>query len=155
MKGKIAYGVKHPPKMTDKEEVEAFVRRAYFQVLGRHPDRGGLDSYTELIMQGKLKKEDLPGILRASPEWKQKFGEREKEKEKEKEKVKVHAPVEVTVQVTEAMLLEAFSKSKLYAEVIKPRLDVGRWVLESMGEEERKRFLKRFYAGEVRTLKDV
>jgi len=141
----IAYGVKHPPKMTEKEEVEAFVRRAYFDVLGRHPDRGGLDSYTGLIMRGELKKEDLHGLLRASPEWKQKFGE----------KVKVQAPVDVTVQVTEAMILEAFSRSKLYAEVIKPRLDVGRWVLEGMGEEERKRFLKRFYAGEVKTLKDV
>jgi len=51
-------------------EVRQYVEQCYMKVLGRHADELGKQSYTELIITGKIKREDLPDILRNSPEYK-------------------------------------------------------------------------------------
>lgn len=51
-----------------------YVEQCYLEVLGRHADQEGKENYTRLIQGGHIKKEDLPNILRSSPEWKERFG---------------------------------------------------------------------------------
>lgn len=65
-----------PPPEGSLGNVEQWVIRCYHKILGRHPDERGKKSYTQLILAGKVKKEQLPAILRSSPEWREKFGYR-------------------------------------------------------------------------------
>jgi len=64
------------PPMPKESEVEAWVTKCYFNILGRHPDEEGKRVYTENILTGRIRREDLPAILRNSPEWRQKFERR-------------------------------------------------------------------------------
>jgi len=141
---KIKYGLKHPPKMSEEDEIEAYIKSSYFQVLNRHPDRGGLEAYKKEILRGTIKKEDLPKILAASKE----YSEKKMLGEEEKEQVKVQIPVDVNVQLNEQIFREAMMKSETWNEVIKPRLDVGKFVLENIQDKEK--FLEKFYKGEVK-----
>ena len=68
--------IKTVPPMPKESEIEAYVTKCYFDVLGRHPDEKGKRAYTEHILAGRLRKEDLPKILMNSDEYKQKFGGR-------------------------------------------------------------------------------
>jgi len=68
--------IKTTPPMPKESEVEAWVTKCYFDVLGRHPDGEGKRVYTENILMGRIRREDLPAILRSSPEWRQKFERR-------------------------------------------------------------------------------
>jgi len=56
------------------EGIMRYVEQCYLQVLGRHADQGGKENYMRLIQEGKIRREDLPNILRSSPEWKERFG---------------------------------------------------------------------------------
>jgi len=51
---------KHPPHV--------YVAQQYHNILGREVDPSGFHTYSTLIALGKIKKEDLPRILRGSPE---------------------------------------------------------------------------------------
>jgi hypothetical protein len=113
----IAYGLKNPPKMTERDEIEAFVRREYFRVLGRHPDRNGLEYYTNLILSKNLQKEQLGAVLMASDEYKAKFPH---------ENVRIQLPVNVDISLTEENLTQALMQSKTYWNTIKPRLDLAK-----------------------------
>ncbi len=53
--------------------VEKFIGECYINILGRAVDRPGLQNYTELIMNEKMKLEELIDILKESNEYKQKF----------------------------------------------------------------------------------
>jgi hypothetical protein len=65
--------IKTVPPMPQESEVEAWVTKCYFDVLGRHPDGEGKKVYTNHILAGRIKKEDLPKILMQSEEYREKF----------------------------------------------------------------------------------
>jgi len=70
----ILYKIKHPPKLTPELEVEYYVIKCYREVLGREPDDEGRRYYTEAILTGKVKREELVPILMLSDEYKIKHG---------------------------------------------------------------------------------
>jgi len=57
-------------------EIEHYVTKCYVEVLRRQPDRWGLRTYVEHIKAGRIKKEELPQILRESEEYTRKFGDK-------------------------------------------------------------------------------
>lgn len=117
-------------------EVMRYVEQTYMEILGRHADQAGKEAYTNAILGGQLKREDLPEHLKRSPEYRQKVTPGEQ--------VKVQVPVSVDIHITEGIFLEALKKSKTYWEKIKPKMDIGGFVFDSLkGSEE---FLKWFYA---------
>ena len=120
----IKHGLEHPPKPDEKTETEIYVRKAYFQVLGRHPDRDGLDNYVKQIQDGKVSREALPSILMGSPEYKKKF----RPNEKEEEKMRIQLPIDVNITLSEEVLAKLLVQSKTFNEVFKPRMDVGRFI---------------------------
>jgi hypothetical protein len=69
----ILYKIKNPPKMTPEQEVEWYVISQYRYVLGREPDDAGRRHYTQAILEGKIRREDLSRILMMSDEYKEKF----------------------------------------------------------------------------------
>jgi len=65
--------IKKPPPMPKTAEIEAYVTKCYFEILGRHPDGPGKAFYTKAILEGKIPKEALPKILMQSKEYREKF----------------------------------------------------------------------------------
>lgn len=55
-------------------EIAGYVDLCYKRVLFRNADAGGLRSYSKLIEDGRLLREDLPKLLRGSSEWEKRFG---------------------------------------------------------------------------------
>ena len=51
-------------------ELETFVEDCYVAILGRPADDKGLKNYTQLINEGKIRKDQLQSILRSSEEYK-------------------------------------------------------------------------------------
>ena len=120
-------------------EVMRYVEQTYIEVLGRHADQAGKEAYSNAILTGQLKREDLPGLIKRSPEYLQKVpGER----------VKMQVPVSVDVHITEEIFLEAMKKSQTYWKIIKPKMDIGSFVLNSLNDapEGKEEFLNWFYA---------
>ena len=143
----IKYGVEHPPKLTPEDEVETYVRRCYFQVLGRHPDRGGLEYYKKAILEGKIRREDLPRILMASPEYREKMA-------LVTEKIRVNIPVDITVNLTEDVILQAIMKSRKWFTEVKPKYDLGKFILTSVSKPQE--LIRWFYLNkDTITLKDL
>lgn len=70
---KILDLIKTIPTITQESELENFVTQTYYQILGRHPDRTGLDNYVQKIMRKELKRHELADIFRNSLEHKEKF----------------------------------------------------------------------------------
>ena len=97
-------------------EVMRYVEQTYMKVLGRHADQEGKEAYTKAILTGQLRREDLPALLKRSPEYIQKVPS---------ERVKIQVPVSVDVHLTEEVFLEALKRSKTYWEIIKPKLDLA------------------------------
>jgi hypothetical protein len=62
-----------PPQFGSRAEVENYVTRCYFEVLGRAPDEGGKKHYVDAILKGEVKREDLPIIFFNSEEYREKF----------------------------------------------------------------------------------
>ena len=119
------------PSYGSPPEVMAYVEKCYLEVLGRHADDKGKEFYTQLILSGQIRREDLPKILMQSPEYREKFGEQ----------VKVQVPVDVNVSVSEDLFIKALMQSKTYWEKIKPAIDIGKFVIEHMGKD----FIEWFY----------
>jgi hypothetical protein len=69
----ILYKIKNPPKMAPEQEVEWYVISQYRYVLGREPDDAGRRHYAQAILEGRIRREDLPKILMMSEEYRQKF----------------------------------------------------------------------------------
>jgi len=63
-----------PPSKGSPPEVMAYVEQQYLEVLGRNADDKGKQAYTDAIIRGVFKREDLPGMLMGSQEYKQKHG---------------------------------------------------------------------------------
>lgn len=63
------------PSKGSPTEVMAYVEDQYLKILGRNADDVGKQHYTMAIVQGRIKREDLPKILKESEEYKQKHGD--------------------------------------------------------------------------------
>jgi len=61
-----------PPSSGSPPEVMCYVEEQYLAVLGRNADDAGKLTYTQAIIAGSIKREDLPTILKNSDEYKQK-----------------------------------------------------------------------------------
>lgn len=70
---KLLLLIKTVPEISKESELENFVTQTYYQILGRHPDRSGLDIYVQKIMNKELKRHELADIFRSSQEHKEKF----------------------------------------------------------------------------------
>jgi hypothetical protein len=131
--------LENPPKLTPEIEVENFVARMYFEMLGRHPDEEGKRQYVEALLSGRITKEQLPQILRQSPEYLQKIGA----PAGQVESVRMQVPVNVDVRISEGLFLEALQRSKTYWNTIKPQIDLGRFILGGLKRKDE--FLRWFY----------
>ena len=119
-------------------EVMRYVEETYQKILGRHAEVKGKTSYTEAILGGTMLREDLPTILKQSPEYKELSG-------KTVEQVKIHVPVQAQIALSEDLFLDAMRRSRTYWEQIKPVIDVGKHIQNGLSEEDWKEFLKYFY----------
>jgi len=63
-----------PPPIGTPSEVENYVTKCYFEILGRHPDEQGKNFYVNAILNGEIRRDDLPYIFLSSDEYRQKFG---------------------------------------------------------------------------------
>jgi len=54
--------------------IEAWVTKCYIDILERQPDEEGLRVYVDHIVKGRIRKKDLPEILRRSQEYRLRFG---------------------------------------------------------------------------------
>jgi len=122
----------------------SYVEQVFLEILGRHADQEGKEAYTRAILEGRLRREDLPMILRQSREYMEKVA-------RPMEEVRLQVPVNVDVRVSEDLFVQALMRSKTFWESIKPKLDLGRYLEEELGEEWMN-FQKWFYA-EKPTLK--
>jgi len=114
----VEFGLANPPKMTPEIEAENYVILCYFQVLGRHPDVEGKNSYTKAILEGRIKKEQLPQILMQSEEYAQK---------RFPEKIRVEVPVNVDVLLNDELFMQAFMRSTYWTETQK-RIDLAKFI---------------------------
>ena len=119
--------IDHPPVLSDSLEIENFVTRTYFEILGRHPDEEGRKVYTEMIKEGKMKREDLAKELMNSQEYKERRGGLEPV-----EQMLLKIPVDVSVNLTESLFVNALMRSNTFWTVIKPKLDAGGLFLRSL-----------------------
>lgn len=118
-------------------EVMRFVEEIYMQTLGRHADQYGKEAYTKAILDKTIKREDLPQLLKQSPEYMEKVGG-------PTERIKLQVPVSVDIKINEGLIVEAMSRSKTWEEKIKPKIDVGTF-LEAFLAEKYPRFIAWFY----------
>ena len=114
-----------------------YVEKCYLEILGRHADQEGKEAYTKAILEGRIRKEDLPDILRRSREYMEKEGIAP-------ERVRIQIPVNVDIGVTPEMFVEALRRSTVFWIEIKPLLDVGKFLKKHLGDEWRD-FEKWFY----------
>jgi len=126
-------------------EVMAYIEDQYMQVLGRHAEQEGKEYYGNAILEGRISREELPEILKRSLEYQQKVAE---PPSIQGETIRIPVPVNVDIQITEDIFLEALKKSNIYWQIIKPKIDIGGLVLDSLEPEEKEEFLKWFYEKE-------
>jgi len=107
-----------------------YVEKCYLEILGRHADQEGKEAYTKAILEGKIRKEDLPNILRRSREYMEREGIAP-------ERVRMQIPVNVDIGVTPEMFVEALRRSTTFWIDIKPLMDVGKFIKKQLGEEWR------------------
>lgn len=121
------------------QELVDHVKALYLRIVGEEMPEEDLKQLVSAIIQGKIKKENLPRVFEDY---------RIQVKPKGAEKVRVAVPVDVDVRVTEDLFERALLKSKLYWTKIKPRIDLGkaledivwdvpkfhRWFYDQVGE---------------------
>ncbi|MCW4049218.1 MAG: DUF4214 domain-containing protein [Candidatus Bathyarchaeota archaeon] len=126
-------------------ELMNYVEKTYIELLGRHADQAGKEYYTNAILEGLLRREDLPDIIKQSLEYQQKVAE---PPSIQGERIRIPVPVNVDLQITEGIFLEALKRSNVYWQGIKPKMDIGGFVFDSLEPEEKEEFLKWFYEKE-------
>lgn len=124
-------------------EVMRYVEQTYLKVLGRHADQAGKESYANAILEGLISREALPDMIRGSAEYQQRT-----RTQIQGERIRIPVPVNVDLQITEGIFLEALKRSSVYWLGIKPKMDIGGFVLDSLEPEEKEEFLKWFYEKE-------
>ena len=117
----VEYRLRNPPRLTPEEEVRAYIKKAYFDVLGRHPDEEGLEHYARAILEGRMRREDLPRVLAASREFRERWGV-----PTPVETTRVRVPVNVDIGLTEQVILRAITRSKLWREGLREQLELAR-----------------------------
>ena len=60
-----------PLSLNSHDELRAFVEQAYLSVIGRHAEEDSKEMYVKAIEEGKVKRDDLEGILKESKEFKE------------------------------------------------------------------------------------
>ena len=142
--------LENPPKMTPEIELENYVTRCYFEVLGRHPDEAGKREYIQALLDGRITREQLPAFLRQSPEFKQRFISGPMGPV---ESIPLQVPVDVNIRISENLFLEALKRSNIYWNIIKPKIDIGGFILGALRRKDD--FLKWFYSQEDLTAQAV
>jgi Domain of unknown function (DUF4214) len=127
----VAEGIKNPPKMTEKERVESVVRKTFFAVLNRHPDKAGLDNYTGQILSGALLEQNLVGALKGSDE----YVRDHPAPQPSQEAIKVPVTVEMNVKVDEGSMAAQWMQTRHYTGKWKPMLDVGSYITDNVSPE--------------------
>lgn len=61
-----------PPSKGSPPEVMAYVEKQYLKILCRNADDAGKQAYTKAILEGQIKREELPNILKNSEEYRMK-----------------------------------------------------------------------------------
>lgn len=150
-----------------KTEVTRYVEETYLKVLHRHADQEGKEVYAKAILEGRLTREALPLVLQQSLEYRERFlaqaqaprvapvrpPEVTPSPSMEVERMRVPVPVNVDIQLTETVLVEALRRSKIWWK-IKPRLDLGLWLEQNLGEEQWKKLTEWMYAHPSLTLQE-
>lgn len=99
--------IENPPVIEEGSdtEINGFVAKTYFEVLGRHPDAKGKALYVGKIKDGLVRREDLAGILKDSQEYREKFKDihRISENDKNTERFK-----DVKVDIKNLEMVEKF-----------------------------------------------
>ncbi len=134
----IAAGVSHPPQVDDDVRAERVVQSVYVEVLGRWPDSQGLESYKQLVLSRGLDAKGLAEVLKSSDEYRERRALVDSQK---KEDFRLEVPVKVDYQVTPEVLTKVFEQTKIYREVLKPRMDFGAFIEQETGPD----FFKEFY----------
>lgn len=91
-----------------------YVEQKYLEILGRHADQAGKEAYTEAIVSGKIKREDLENILKQSGEYKSRVGD----STDGIETIPIQFPVTVNVNIPPELIMEALKQSNTYREII-------------------------------------
>jgi len=133
--------IKSPPEMTGDIELENYIVRTYFQILGRHPDEEGKTHYMRQIKAGVMQREMLAHILMQSPEYQARVG---KKQVGVRESIRIPIPVRVDIQLDAPIFIQALQMSKTWWEIIKPKMDVGGFILEGLTAGDTK-FIEWFY----------
>ena len=139
----IEHGVHNPPKQTEDDKIESDVRKLYFLVLHRHPDRGGLTHYTEAVKKGDLTLKQLHDTLKNSKEYLTQVAPQEEKGSVERVGIPING--QLTWEITDAQLVSVLQRSRTWNEEVKPALDIGRALLALVPRDKRKPFLQRFY----------
>lgn len=117
-----------PPEMTEEIELENYITRMYFEVLGRHPDEAGKQAYLQSIMKGQMRRDQLRDALMASPE----YAKRRQVYPGVTDEQKINIPVNVKLDLNERIFIDAMRKSKVWWEGVKPKLDLGAKLVEGL-----------------------
>ena len=131
----------NPPKITKEMEISNLVTRSYFQILGRHPDEKGLQVYSNLLLSGRMTEEDLVFELMNSEEYRLRQGMRSGPIEV----VPIKVPVNISVNITEQVFIEALMRSETYWNIVKPKIDIGSKLLAPLSPMKQKEFLGMTY----------
>lgn len=132
--------ISNPPEMTEDIELENFVTRMYFEVLGRHPDEAGKQNYVESIKKGTLRRDQLKDALMASPE----YAKRAQVYAGVQERKQINVPVHVQLDLNESIFIEALKKSRVWWDGVKPKMDLGVMLIEGL-QVKKADFINWFY----------
>ncbi len=92
--------------------------------------------------------EKLAEVLRASPEYKEKFGNAQGQERKED--ITQQIGVDAVIHLTETNILSALMRSQLFREYFKPRMDLGAYIeANSTNKELYKQFYEMKEKGEL------
>jgi glycosyltransferase involved in cell wall biosynthesis len=131
--------INNPPEMSEEIELENFVTRAYFEILGRPPDEAGKKTYMQAIKSGQLDRQHLRAALRSSPEFQQRHRAAALS-----EDVKINIPIDAHLNLNEEIFINALKRSGIWWSIIKPKLDVGGQLMDSL-QMRKKEFMERYY----------
>ncbi len=107
-------------------EVMAYVEKLYLKVFGRNADQSGKEQYTQAILNGSVKREDLEGLLKQSNEY----------LDRHAETIRLEVPVTVDVKVTEDLIAKAMFRSKNFWDRMMPRIELGTFLQEHVSPEQ-------------------
>lgn len=100
-------------------EVARYIHQCYQEILGRPADQEGLDVYGKAILEDRLKREDLPTVLKQSQEYMRKHAP------EAQESVRLKVPVNVDVRLSEDLAFQGLMRSETWLN-IKTKLELAK-----------------------------